>query len=146
MMASGLRGRPALAVTARTVGHYPMLASLSARTFISHDPPIAEPDDPQRSKRETEKQKRINLEGKVVSDVPDAPGWNDRLASDSEAIVKADRSELEDMHELQELTIETIEKREQMEQEVEKEVETSDRANDAVKAFAQESKEFRAGP
>jgi hypothetical protein len=39
------------------------MLALSARTFISHDPPIAEPDDPERSKRETEKQKRINLEG-----------------------------------------------------------------------------------
>lgn len=77
-----------------------------------------------------------------MSDVPDAPGWNDRLASDSEAIVKADRSEVQDVHELQELTILTIEKREEIEQEVEKEVD----ADDAVKAFAQESKEFRAGP
>jgi hypothetical protein len=39
------------------------MLAMSARTFTSHDPPIAEPDDPERSKRETEKQKRINLEG-----------------------------------------------------------------------------------
>ncbi|ELR14430.1 uncharacterized protein ACA1_381270 [Acanthamoeba castellanii str. Neff] len=128
---------------------------MSARTFISHDPPIAEPDDPELSMREAEKQKRINLEGtcpppantrKAVSDVPDAPGWNDRLASDSEANVKADRSELEDVHEMQEFTIKTIEQREEIEQEVEKEIEMSGLANDAVKAFAQESKEFPAGP
>lgn len=81
-----------------------------------------------------------------MSDVPDAPGWNDRLASDSEANVKADRSELEDVHEMQEFTIKTIEQREEIEQEVEKEIEMSGLANDAVKAFAQESKEFPAGP
>jgi hypothetical protein len=49
---------------------------------------------------------------------------------------------VQDVHELQELTILTIEKREEIEQEVEKEVD----AEDAVKAFGQESKEFRAGP
>jgi hypothetical protein len=39
------------------------MTATSARTFISHDPPIAEPDDPELSMREADKQKRINLEG-----------------------------------------------------------------------------------
>lgn len=65
--------------------------------------------------KEVERQKKLTLEGRVVSDIPEAPNWNDRLASDSEAIVKAERCQVKDINELQEITIKTIERREKEE-------------------------------
>lgn len=42
-----------------------------------------------------ERQKQRNLQGKAPTTVPNAPGWNEELASDSEAIVKAEQSTVE---------------------------------------------------
>ncbi|CAG8593079.1 11115_t:CDS:2 [Dentiscutata heterogama] len=38
-----------------------------------------------------EREKQRLLKGKVVGNVKHAPGWNERLASDSEAMIKAER-------------------------------------------------------
>lgn len=47
--------------------------------------------------------------GKNKSSVPDvAPGWNERLASDSEAVVKAEQSHMT-LKEMQDTTIEVVE-------------------------------------
>lgn len=41
--------------------------------------------------------------------MPDAPGWNERLASDSEAVVKAETSKYGgDIEDLQKMTVETV--------------------------------------
>ena len=133
------------------------LLSLTAARYL-HDPPTADSDDAQAARKETAKQKKINLEGRTVSDIPDAPLWNDRLASNSEANVKADRTPDQDVAELQEMTIKTIEMREEVENATNVDDDDDDDrvaaagdsprdfANDVVKAFAKESKEFPAGP
>ena len=43
--------------------------------------------------------------GKTVSCIEDAPGWEEFLASDSEAVVKAERSKNKSMKEMQEDTV-----------------------------------------
>ena len=50
-----------------------------------------------------------------MSDIPDAPQWNDRLASYSEAIVKAERCPTQDVSQMQEFSIKTIDEREEVE-------------------------------
>ena len=150
IIASGLRQAGARPSAAYLGGRQQQLLSLSAVRSL-HDPPTADSDDAQAARRETEKQKKINLEGRTVSDIPDAPQWNDKLASNSEANVKADRTPDQDMSELQELTIKTIEMREEVEQATNVDDDTDADspqgfANDVVKAFAKESKDFPAGP
>jgi hypothetical protein len=58
-----------------------------------------------------EKAQRRHLEGKTKSRFPkDAPGWDEELASDSEAIVKAERSthDTADIKEMQRETVECL--------------------------------------
>ncbi|KZT07738.1 uncharacterized protein LAESUDRAFT_724733 [Laetiporus sulphureus 93-53] len=60
---------------------------------------------------ETEKQRNLKgIQGETSTTIENAPGWNEYLASDSEADVKADRSELK-LPELQQLTVEHVKKR-----------------------------------
>ena len=49
--------------------------------------------------------KSIICAGKTVSCIEDAPGWEEFLASDSEAVVKAERSKNKSMKEMQEDTV-----------------------------------------
>jgi hypothetical protein len=176
IIVSGLRQAGARPSAAYLGGRQHQLLSLTAARSL-HDPPTAENDDSQAARKETDKQKKINLEGsfvrslasslahvacahlrvvssssstgRTVSDIPDAPLWNDRLASNSEANVKADRTPDQDVAELQEMTIKTIEMREEVEKTTtvdDDDGSPQDFANDVVKAFAKESKEFPAGP
>jgi hypothetical protein len=55
--------------------------------------------------------------GRAVSDIPNSPQWKYRLASESEAIIQADRASDLDVTEFQEFTIQTLEKREEVENE-----------------------------
>ena len=64
-------------------------------------------DDPAILTRE----KQRNLEGKTISTIPNAPGWNEELASDSELRVKADRCPVESVEELQHFTVEAVQKK-----------------------------------
>jgi hypothetical protein len=172
IIVSGLRQAGVRPSAAYLGGRQHQLLSLTAARSL-HDPPTAENDDSQAARKETDKQKKINLEGsfvglfahracahlrvvssssstgRTVSDIPDAPLWNDRLASNSEANVKADRTPDQDVAELQEMTIKTIEMREEVEKTTtvdDDDGSPQDFANDVVKAFAKESKEFPAGP
>jgi len=78
----------------------------------------------------------MNLEGKTVSSIPDAPLWNQELASDSEAIVKAERAPPEPMEQLQKETVDIIEEQEKVKEEIETElvVEDLERATEALRA------------
>ncbi|OZJ05917.1 hypothetical protein BZG36_01199 [Bifiguratus adelaidae] len=55
-----------------------------------------------------EKNKIKNLSGKTVGNVKSAPKWNQFLASDSEAYIKADRDPDLDIRELQEQSVADI--------------------------------------
>lgn len=58
-----------------------------------------------------EKEKQRNLKGEVKSSIPNAHGWNEKLASDSEAAVKAERhADGKSIEELQAQTAEHHEK------------------------------------
>lgn len=57
-----------------------------------------------------EHEKRRNLEGKTVPINPKFPGWNEKLASDAEAIVKAESCDEMPIQELQERTVEYIQR------------------------------------
>jgi hypothetical protein len=53
-----------------------------------------------------DKAKERHLQGKTKSHFPEeAPGWEEVLASDSEAVVKAERSKEKSMKEMQDETI-----------------------------------------
>ena len=78
-------------------------ASLAAKEFFGsnmsdNDPTIIE------------KEKKKTLEGKVNSQIKEAPGWNEKLASVAEASVKADRSADEPIEVLVKETVEQFEK------------------------------------
>eukprot|EP00877_Chromochloris_zofingiensis_P014420 jgi/Chrzof1/9231/Cz03g40230.t1 len=57
-----------------------------------------------------EREKQRNLKGQTPEFVPGVPGWNPKLASDSEAAVKAERGGVDDMsiEQLQKHTVEVI--------------------------------------
>ncbi len=63
----------------------------------------------------------MNVSGKTVSTIPEAPQWNEELASDSEADIKADRAPDKDAGELQEETLKVLEMKEQVGREMEEE-------------------------
>ncbi|KAI8470385.1 MAG: hypothetical protein J3K34DRAFT_420743 [Monoraphidium minutum] len=54
------------------------------------------------------KEKQRNLKGKTPEVVPGAPGWNQGLASESEAVVKAERAPEMPMEDMQRHTIEAL--------------------------------------
>ncbi|GBF89792.1 hypothetical protein Rsub_02962 [Raphidocelis subcapitata] len=54
------------------------------------------------------KEKQRNLEGRCPEVVPGTPGWNPALASESEAVVKAERAPSMDMEQLQQHSIEAL--------------------------------------
>jgi len=58
-----------------------------------------------------EREKQKNLRGHDEEHVPGVKGWNEHLASDSEAAVKADKHAPDSTAELQKHTIDTIEER-----------------------------------
>ncbi|KAI7839005.1 hypothetical protein COHA_007245 [Chlorella ohadii] len=62
-----------------------------------------------------EREKQRHLKGQTISHIKQVPGWSERLASDSEAVVKAEH-ECPDcpMEEMQQQTIETLKARGQM--------------------------------
>ncbi|KAI5449292.1 hypothetical protein NCC49_005154 [Naganishia albida] len=58
-----------------------------------------------------EEEKQKNLSGTQKSVHPeDAPGWNETLASESEAVIKGERSADEPIEKLQEETIKHVHK------------------------------------
>ncbi|KAL6067102.1 hypothetical protein QOT17_009084 [Balamuthia mandrillaris] len=141
---------------AQTVALRPWLRTStfsSTRLIHSHDQRIQDPEQPEKSMREAEKQKQLNLHGETVSSIPEVPGWNDLLASDSEVIVKAEREATSDVHKMQEQTIHVIEEREKVEQRHLHEQEVTrggggsfNEGQDIVRAAREASKHERAGP
>ncbi|KAL4528565.1 hypothetical protein Ndes2437A_g03127 [Nannochloris sp. 'desiccata'] len=66
-----------------------------------------------------EKAKERHLKGKTKSHFPEeAPGWDEALASDSEAVVKAERSNPKSIKEMQDQTVECL--HDEMEEESDK--------------------------
>lgn len=61
-----------------------------------------------------EKEKQKHLKGKTVSHIKEVPGWNEKLASDAEAVVKAEK-ECADcpIDEMQRQTVETLQKKQE---------------------------------
>jgi hypothetical protein len=56
-----------------------------------------------------DKAKERQIEGKTKSHFPEeAPGWEEALASDSEAVVKAERSKPKSIKEMQDQTVECL--------------------------------------
>lgn len=56
-----------------------------------------------------ERAKQRQRQGKTKSHFPeDAPGWEENLASDSEAVVKAERSKDKTIKEMQDQTLECL--------------------------------------
>lgn len=56
-----------------------------------------------------DKAQKRHLEGKTKSQFPEeAPGWEEVLASDSEAVVKAEQSHVMDFKEMRRMTIESL--------------------------------------
>lgn len=88
-----------------TLGVSSRYASARRYTSTMHD------NDPETLERE----KRRNLSGiqhKTSTPIDDAPGWNEDLASTSEAHVKADRSTVT-IHDLQQKTVDYVNARHQ---------------------------------
>jgi hypothetical protein len=56
-----------------------------------------------------QREKERNLKGQAHTIHPDTPGWNHRLASDSEAVVKAEKMGDMPMEELQRHTVRIVE-------------------------------------
>jgi hypothetical protein len=63
-----------------------------------------------------EREKQRHLKGQTISHIKQVPGWSERLASDSEAVVKAEH-ECPDcpVEEMQQQTIETLKAEEEAE-------------------------------
>jgi hypothetical protein len=59
----------------------------------------------------------MNELGQSEDSIKDFPNWNEKLASDSEAIVKADRSEDESIDQMKQETIERVNKEMELETE-----------------------------
>ncbi len=56
-----------------------------------------------------DKAQERHLKGRTKSHFPEeAPGWEEDLASDSEAVVKAERAKAKTLKEMQELTVECL--------------------------------------
>ena len=88
------------------------------------DPDTYNANDIESRKQKIELEKKRVLKGKlsgvdadseVVSTMPQYPGWDERLASNSEAFVKADRSEGDTVEEMQKETIEILNKEKNLE-------------------------------
>mmetsp|Transcript_27843 Transcript_27843/g.39231 ORF Transcript_27843/g.39231 Transcript_27843/m.39231 type:complete len:108 (+) Transcript_27843:154-477(+) len=62
-------------------------------------------------KRRFEHEVEKTLKGKGTT-IPEAPGWNEKIASNSEANVKADRAPTKNVKELQKETIDRVQKKE----------------------------------
>ncbi|GHJ90002.1 hypothetical protein NliqN6_6404 [Naganishia liquefaciens] len=61
--------------------------------------------------KKLEQEKQKNLSGQQKSPHPEkAPGWNETLASESEAVIKAEHSEPESIDKLQKETVEHVHK------------------------------------
>eukprot|EP00884_Botryococcus_braunii_P004273 jgi/Botrbrau1/13847/Bobra.0056s0084.1 len=77
-----------------------VLPTIRAMGHGSH----ASDNDPEVLQREQER----NLKGETKSTIPHAPGWNEKLASDSEAAVKAEQEPQLSIQELQFQTIKDL--------------------------------------
>lgn len=79
------------------------------RYQTSHDPALADPNVESigGEKRKFEHEVKKTLQGKGTT-IPEAPGWNEKIASNSEAAVKADRAPKKDFKELQQETVDRI--------------------------------------
>jgi len=92
-----------------------------SRRFITHDPDIQNPNkDVEEQKKKIEEEIQRSLQGKTISTIPEFEGWDENLATSSEAIVKAERSQAEDITILKKETLEILEKEEQVVQDVSK--------------------------
>jgi hypothetical protein len=78
------------------------LITLPARQLLRTTPPTDPPPHAPRHPRSTP------TPGRVPEVTPGAPGWNEALASESEAVVKADRVPSMDFSELQQRSIEAL--------------------------------------
>ena len=82
---------------------------VAQKRYNSHDPNLSDPnvESIAREKRQFESEVKKTLQGKGTT-IPEAPGWNEKIASNSEATVKADRAPKKDFKELQKETIDRV--------------------------------------
>eukprot|EP01114_Cavostelium_apophysatum_P004376 TRINITY_DN1459_c0_g1_i1.p2 TRINITY_DN1459_c0_g1~~TRINITY_DN1459_c0_g1_i1.p2 ORF type:complete len:114 (+),score=17.67 TRINITY_DN1459_c0_g1_i1:43-384(+) len=85
--------------------------AFSRRCFTSRDPKTAENENGRDPRKFTDAEKAKNLNGKVISTVPEFPRWNEDLASESEIVVKADRSKDKPISQLQEESLNILQKK-----------------------------------
>jgi hypothetical protein len=109
---------------------------IASQRLISHDADIHNPSkNVEEQKRKIEEEIHRSIKGKqigkirsnintgkTVSSIPEFEGWDEKLATESEAVVKAERSEeaKEDISILQKVSVETLEKEEAANQNVSK--------------------------
>lgn len=60
-----------------------------------------------------EKEKQRHLKGKTISHIKQVPGWSEKLASDAEAVVKAEHCTDCSVEEMQQQTIQTLKEEEE---------------------------------
>jgi len=90
---------------------YPIPVGLSiSKRFIGETNGKAANENPEFSETMLDREKKKVLEGKTVTTVENAPGWNYRLASNSEAYIKADKEPDKPMEELIQESMEVITK------------------------------------
>jgi hypothetical protein len=91
------------------------------RSFsFSHDADIYSYD---RSPEEATKRLEKQLKGRTISVIPEFPEWNEKLASNSEANVKADRAPAKPIEELKRQTVELLQAFDQQQQQQQQEKE-----------------------
>eukprot|EP01089_Gocevia_fonbrunei_P019397 TRINITY_DN685_c0_g1_i1.p1 TRINITY_DN685_c0_g1~~TRINITY_DN685_c0_g1_i1.p1 ORF type:complete len:111 (-),score=26.64 TRINITY_DN685_c0_g1_i1:60-392(-) len=85
-----------------TVGNSPCLRQLTYVRYVGNYGTSGNQSNeyPDVSAKMLEEEKTKNLSGKTVSSISESPGWNERLASYSEANIKADRSPDKNIDEL----------------------------------------------
>ncbi|PRP78522.1 CAMK family protein kinase [Planoprotostelium fungivorum] len=77
---------------------------------LSHDPETNNPNKTGQKQR-TDAEKEKTLKNQHVDTIPEHKGWNEAVASNSEAVIKAERSSDKSVEELQKQTVETVQKK-----------------------------------
>eukprot|EP01088_Endostelium_zonatum_P015017 TRINITY_DN350_c0_g1_i1.p1 TRINITY_DN350_c0_g1~~TRINITY_DN350_c0_g1_i1.p1 ORF type:complete len:112 (-),score=33.19 TRINITY_DN350_c0_g1_i1:101-436(-) len=65
-------------------------------------------NNPNQSRAEIEQEKQKNLKGETKSNVKSAPGWNEKLGSTSEAVIKSEKDDQKSVKQLQNETVEHL--------------------------------------
>eukprot|EP01117_Protostelium_nocturnum_P008946 TRINITY_DN3211_c0_g1_i1.p1 TRINITY_DN3211_c0_g1~~TRINITY_DN3211_c0_g1_i1.p1 ORF type:complete len:117 (-),score=34.70 TRINITY_DN3211_c0_g1_i1:292-642(-) len=82
----------------------------SNRKYTSHDPETNNPNRPGQ-KQKTDAEKSKNLRGESHSPHKEFKGWSEELASNSEQVVKAEKSSNKSVKEMQNETVKNVEKK-----------------------------------